>query len=77
VGELNCAVALFSGASTTERIAFHILNRQTGNRVRREFIDPASGKTVDRDDQVKGYEVSAGSYVVLEPDEIAKLVPDS
>lgn len=77
LGELNCAVALFSGASTTDRIAFHILNRKTGNRVRREFIDPATGKAVDRDDQVKGYEVSAGSYVVLEPEEIARVMPES
>lgn len=77
LGELNCAVALFSAASTTERIAFHILNRKTGHRVRRAFVDPTTGRPVDRDDQVKGYEVSPGSYVVLEPEEIARVMPES
>ena len=32
---------------------------------------------VEPDDQVKGYEVGQGEYVVLEPDEIAAAVPES
>lgn len=75
VGELTCAVALYTAASTSERIAFHTLNRKTGNRVRREFVDSETGKTVERDDQVKGYEDANGRYIVFEPDEIADAVP--
>ncbi|MDQ1902577.1 Ku protein [Paracoccus sp. WLY502] len=77
VGEVSCPVALYTAASTSDRIAFHTLNRKTGNRVRRVFVDEDTGKTVDRDDQVKGYEVASGEYVVLDPDEIAAAVPDS
>ncbi|MDQ0323311.1 DNA end-binding protein Ku [Pararhizobium capsulatum DSM 1112] len=77
VGELTCAVALYTAASTSERISFHTLNRKTGNRVRREFVDSETGKTVERDDQVKGYEDSNGRYIVFEPDEIAAAVPDA
>jgi DNA end-binding protein Ku len=32
---------------------------------------------VERDDQVKGFEVDNGQYIVLEPDEIAAAVPES
>jgi DNA end-binding protein Ku len=32
-GEVSCPVALYTAASTAERIAFHILNRKTGRRV--------------------------------------------
>ena len=39
IGEASCPVALFTAASTAERIAFHILNRRTGHRVHREFVD--------------------------------------
>lgn len=77
VGELSCAVALYAAATTSDRVSFHIVNRKTGNRVRREYVDEETGKPVDRDDQVKGYETSKGNYVLLEPDEIAAAVPES
>lgn len=77
IGELSCPVALYTGASTSERVSFHTINRETGNRVKREFIDRATGKPVEREDQVKGYEVDKDSYVLLEPEEVAKAVPES
>ncbi len=76
-GEVSCPVALYTAVSTSERISFHTLNRATGNRVRREFIDSASGKPVPREDQVKGYELNKDDYIVLEPEEIAAAVPES
>jgi DNA end-binding protein Ku len=77
IGELVCPVALYTAASTSDRIAFHTLNRATGNRVQRQFVDSDSGKPVEREDQVKGYEVGSGEYIVLEPDEVASAVPES
>lgn len=77
IGEVACPVALYTAASTSERVAFHTINRATGHRVHRQFIDSDTGKPVERDDQVKGYEVSSGDYVVLEPDEVAAAVPES
>jgi DNA end-binding protein Ku len=76
-GEVSCPVALYTAASSSERIAFNTLNRSTGNRVRREFVDGETGRPVERDDQVKGYEVENGQYIVLEPEEVAATVPDS
>lgn len=76
-GEVTCPVALYTAASSSERISFNILNRKTGNRVRREFIDSETGDVVEHDDQVKGYETGNGRYVVLEPEEIAAAIPDS
>ena len=65
-GEVAVAVALYTAASSSERIAFNTLNRVTGNRVRREFMDSETGELVECDQQVKGYEVENGEYVVLE-----------
>lgn len=76
-GEVTCPVALYTAASSSERISFNILNRKTGNRVRREFIDSEMGDVVEHDDQVKGYETGNGRYVMLEPEEIAAAIPDS
>lgn len=77
VAEVSCPVALYTAASTSERIAFHTLNRATGHRVRRRFVDSATGKPVDPEDQVKGYEVGSGEYIMLDPEEVAAAVPDS
>ncbi len=76
-GEVACPVALYTAASSSERIAFNTLNRKTGNRVKREFVDSETGDPVERDDQVKGYEIENGQYVILDPEEVAAAVPDS
>lgn len=75
--EITCQVALYSGASTAERTRFHTVNKDTGNRVKREFVDEKSGKPVARDDQVKGYETDRGDYIILEQEEIDAAIPDS
>ena len=77
LGEMACAVALYTAASTSERISFNLLNRKTGHRVHREFIDSETGKPVEHDDQVKGYAISENDFVMLEPEEVAAAVPDS
>jgi len=77
VGELTCQVALYTAASTSERITFHTVNRATGHRVHRQFIDSDTGKPVEKEDQVKGYELGAGDYVTLEAEEVAAAVPES
>ena len=77
VGEVVCPVALYTAASTSERIAFHMLNRKTGHRLRREFVDSETGKVVEREDQVKGYAAGENDYIALDPEEIAAALPES
>lgn len=77
VGELVCPVALYTAVSTGDRIAFHMLNRKTGNRLHREFVDSETGKIVEREDQVKGFETGENDYIALDPQEIAAAVPES
>ncbi|RQP20294.1 MAG: Ku protein, partial [Brucella intermedia] len=69
--------ALYTAASTSERVSFHLINRKTGNRLSREFVDSDTGKPVSRDNQVKGYEVSSGSYLSFDEEEIASAIPES
>jgi len=77
IGTFGFDVALHTAASTSERISFHLLNRKTGNRLHREYVDIDSGKPVETKDQVKGYEAAKGQYIVIEPDEVAAAVPES
>ena len=74
---LSCGVALHAAASRSERVSFHTLNRATGNRVRREYVDGETGEPVEREDQVKGYETAKNRHVPLEPEDIAAAIPHS
>lgn len=76
IGNVSCQIALYTAASTAERISFHILNRKTGDRVHRQFIDEKTGKPVPAEHEVKGYETDAGDYITFESEEIAKAVPE-
>lgn len=76
-GQVSCGVGLYTAASTSDRIAFHTLNKTTGNRVNRIFIDSETGKPVDREDQTKGFEIENGEYVIIDPEEVAATVPES
>lgn len=77
IDEISLAVALYSAATTSGRTSFHTVNRETGNRVKREFVDEKTGKPVDREHQVKGYDTGDGKYIILEPEEIQAVIPES
>ena len=76
IGALSCSVGLYTAVSSSERLSFHIINRKTGNRVERQFVDSETGKPVDREEQVKGYRLDDGDYLIMESDELASVIPD-
>lgn len=67
---VSCPVALFSAASTSERISFHLINRATGNRLKQQYVDSVTGDLVETEDRIRGYEIGKGHYIPLEPEEI-------
>ena len=77
IAEVSCPVSLYTAVSTSDRIALQMINRETGHRLRRQFVDSDTGAPVERDDQVKGYEVAQGDYVMLDPADVEAAVPQS
>lgn len=67
---VSCAVALFPASSTRERVSFNTINRKTGNKVKRIYVDPDTGEEVESEDQVKGYAVAKNQYVLIEAEEL-------
>ena len=76
-GLVSLPVKLYSTAESSSRISFNWLNKDTGNRVKQQYVDPSSGAVVPRDQMVKGYEFVKGQYVVFEPDELKALEAQS
>jgi DNA end-binding protein Ku len=68
---------MYTATSTTSRIRLNIINRETGHRIRNQAIDSETGDVVESDEQVKGYEVGGGKYVLLEEDELDEVALES
>ena len=66
---VTCPVALYTASTRAGDVSFHLLNPETGNRIRMVTTDPDSGP-VERSSLVKGYEVSKDQYVILKDEEI-------
>jgi DNA end-binding protein Ku len=74
---VSCPIALFPATSEREKIRFHQLNKDTGNRVRYLKVDAETGDELDKEHIVKGYEVAKGDYVQLEPEELEAVALES
>jgi DNA end-binding protein Ku len=74
---VSCPVQLYPATTTKERVSFHLLNRDTGNRLRRKLVDPETDEAVEFDQQVKGYQIAKNEYVVVEEDEIDSVAIES
>lgn len=74
---VSCAVALYTATTEREKVAFHLVNRQTGNRLKRQLIDAESGDVVEADEQAKGFEIAKGEYVIVEGDELDDVALES
>jgi DNA end-binding protein Ku len=66
---VSIPVELFPATKSGAQIQFHQVYEPTGQRIQYEKVVPGIGP-VDRDQIVKGYEVSKGHYVLLDQEEI-------
>src|SRR6185312_13634339 len=66
---VSIPIELFPATKSGAAIQFHQVYEPTGQRIKYEKVVPGIGP-VDRDQIVKGYEVSKGRYVLLDQEEI-------
>jgi DNA end-binding protein Ku len=66
---VSIPVELYPATKSGAAIQFHQVYEPTGQRIKYEKVVPGIGP-VDRDQIVKGYEVSKGHYVLLDQEEI-------
>ena len=67
---VTCPVALYPASTTVERTRFHMINTETGNRLKQQMVDSETGEVVEKEQKGRGYEVSKGEYVPIEKDEL-------
>jgi DNA end-binding protein Ku len=66
---VSIPVELYPATRSGAAIQFHQVHEPSGKRIKYEKVVPGVGP-VDRDEIVKGYEVSKGHYVLLDQEEI-------
>jgi len=73
-GMVNIPVKLFSAVSHKE-VRFHMVHDADGARIKQKRICSADGKEVPYEHIAKGYEVSKGELVMIDPEELERLDP--
>lgn len=69
---VSFGIQLYPAINNRAGVTFHQLDRESGQRIHhRNVVDQDEG--VDKSQIVKGYEYTKGKYLVVEPDELAKL----
>lgn len=66
---VSIPVEIYSATKSGAKIRFNQIHEPSGKRISYEKVVPGIGP-VDRDEIIKGYEVSKGNYVLLDNDEI-------
>ena len=66
---VSCPVRLYPATSTSERISFNQLHKDTHNRINMKPVDPELG-LVERSDLVKGYEYEDKKYIIIDEADI-------
>ena len=66
---VSCPVRLYTATSTSDRIRFNQLHKDTHNRIGMKPVDPELG-LVERSDLVKGYEYEPKKYIIVDQEDL-------
>jgi DNA end-binding protein Ku len=67
---VTCPVAMTPATSESEKVRFHTLNKETGNRLVSQYVDSVTGKPVRDENEAKGYARGENDYVILTEDDL-------
>ncbi len=67
---VTCPVVLYPASTSVEKTRFHMINSETGNRLKQQMVDAQTGDIVEKDQKIRGYEISKGKFVEIEKEEL-------
>jgi DNA end-binding protein Ku len=74
---VSCPVVLYPASTTVEKTRFHMINKETGNRLKQQMVDSETGDVVESDQKGRGYELGKGEYVEIEKEELEAVQVES
>src|SRR2546421_2845886 len=74
---VSCPIAVNPAASSSERVSFRQINKQTGHRLRQQLVDDVTREPVESADRGRGYEVAKNEFILIEDEELEALEIES
>ncbi|HEU4728846.1 MAG TPA: Ku protein [Kofleriaceae bacterium] len=71
-GLVSIPVKIYSTGEPSHELHFHLIHEGCGERLHQQYVCPAHGQ-VERDEIIKGYELTRGNFVELSRDELKAL----
>lgn len=75
-GLVAIPIKLYNGVSK-KSVSFNQLDERTMSRIKLRKVSAETGEEVPDENIVKGYEISKGRYVVVDPDELEPFIPSA
>ncbi len=72
-GLVSIPVKIYPAANPSAGIRFNLLERETGSRLKQQYVSAKTGEVVARKDIAKGYEFAKGQYVMFTEEELKAL----
>ena len=67
---VSCPIALYPATTSVDKTRFHMINKETGNRLKQQMVDAETGDVVESEQKGRGYELAKGEYVEVEREEL-------
>ncbi len=67
---VTCPVVLYPASTSVEKTRFHMINTETGNRLKQQMVDAETGEVVETEQKGRGYELSKGQFIEIGKDEL-------
>ena len=74
---VSCPVLLYPASTTFDKTRFHMINKETGNRLKQQMVDAETGDVVGSDQKGRGYELKKGEYVEIDKEELESVQIES
>src|SRR6202451_1223429 len=74
---VTCPIGLYTASSSTERVSFRQINKQTGNRLRQQLVDEVTREPVEGPDKGRGYEYAKNAYIQVEDEALDAVAIES
>jgi DNA end-binding protein Ku len=67
---VSCPVLLYPASTSLDKTRFHMINKETGHRLKQQMVDAETGDVVESDQKGRGYELAKGKYVEIDKEEL-------
>jgi Ku protein len=74
---VSCPVLVYPASTSVEKTRFHMINKETGNRLKQQMVDSETGDVVESGQKGRGYELNKGEYVEIEKEELEAVQVES